>query len=161
MREATKEDRKQNIKIVKDEPTVEAVKKNDNKIATVFEQEGFSWDSHITNMELFFAQIDTYKRNLENAERKVERECCDIRHATEFAVKANVVEGNKLFRQQRDKLQERRHIKDELTRVSIIQESTLDDIHSGKVSRRLAGMDDRTYAPREMPELFQARYIVM
>ena len=63
--------------------------------------------------------------------------------------------------QYQDCLDRRRIIKDELFRTNIIRESDLNDISTGKTTSRLHGLGTRQYEPRERPDLFKAKYIVM
>ena len=128
---------------------------------TIYEQDWFSWDTQMKNIELFFKQIVRYKEELEIKQAKVEREKVDFEHAIEFAKRANGSQKCILMGQYQDCLDRRRIIKDELFRINIIRESDLNDISTGKTASRLHGLDTRQYEPRERPELFKEKYIVM
>lgn len=121
---------------------------------TIFEQEGFCWDKQVKDLERFFSQLDLYKEKLKRSMEETNKRECDIYHAIEFADRASASDGYRLFARMRDVLHERRKIKDELRRIGIIEDTSLDDIKANKVSPRLLGLESRIYTPRVMPELF-------
>lgn len=130
----------------------ELIKRND--ISVYFSSEENNINKQIEIVENIFSQLDTYKEKLTQDFKRLERELCDIDHKMELTKDLNAAEGYKLYALRTKKLRERRLTKDGLLKIGILHETKLEDIKNRKVSPRLNGMDNRTYTPRELTELF-------
>ena len=94
------------------------------------------------------------KEELANSLSEVDSEISDINHYIEFADGLNAYQGYLAFRMLRQKLLQRRQIKDELNAISVICDSEISHAEFERVSRRIAGMENRQFMPRVLTELF-------
>ncbi|MGN0246517.1 MAG: hypothetical protein ACI4DK_11240 [Lachnospiraceae bacterium] len=84
---------------------------------------------------------------------KIDQEICDIQHYIEFN-KLNAAEGYKAFKLLQDKLLERRIIKDDFSKFQMLSAAKVSDIFDGTLDARINELENRTYAPRVLKELF-------
>lgn len=84
---------------------------------------------------------------------QVGAELCDCEHACEF-FKYDVVRGYKLYAMIRERRIKRRHYKNELRRINSILEMSYFDIVSGGIETSFKEIDEQTYEPRVLTELF-------
>lgn len=85
---------------------------------------------------------------------RCDKEICDIQHAAEF-FSLNAAQGYKLYKMLHDVTVERRAIKDEMQRIDIVLDN-LDTQSINSVKKRLKGLDNRSYKPRVLKELFES-----
>ena len=104
-------------------------------------------------IESFTKEISTQKEQLESKLLIVEREICDIEHAAEF-YQLPADKGYKLYRMLREARIERRKCKDGLAQISYILDSNFQDCTESRISKRIEGLNNRTYQPRILKELF-------
>lgn len=86
----------------------------------------------------------------------VDQEISDIEHYIEFN-KLNAADGYKAFKMLQDKRIERRAIKDDFLKFKILSEANVSDIFDGTLEEKLRELDNRTYTPRVLKELFNER----
>lgn len=84
----------------------------------------------------------------------VDQEISDIQHYIEFNT-LNAAEGYKAFKMLQDKLQERRVIKDDFLKFQILSNAKVSDIFDGTLDKSLEVLENRTYTPRVLKELFR------
>lgn len=84
----------------------------------------------------------------------VDQEISDIEHYIEFN-KLNAADGYKAFKMLQDKRLERRAIKDDFLKFKILSEANVSDIFDGTLEEKLRELDNRTYTPRVLKELFK------
>ena len=121
---------------------------------TIFEDKLFSWDKLVHNIEITYGDLNQYRQNLLHDQRNNEKEICDIYHYIEF-MDLNASSGFKAYKMLQERLRDRRRIKDELSKVEFMLQSNHTDLASGKLSRRIEGLNHRQYEPRVLKELFQ------
>ena len=78
----------------------------------------------------------------------------DIEHAAELT-KLNASQGFKIYKLLHEARNLRRQCKDALAMISYINEVVSDGIISRRVSRRIAGMENRNFTPRAIPTVFE------
>ena len=82
----------------------------------------------------------------------IEKQLLDWRHYVEFS-KLNAADGYAAYKKQKAKLQKRRTIKNELSVLGIITDCITKNTYD-EIEKRVAGLDKRSYAPRDLDELF-------
>lgn len=83
----------------------------------------------------------------------IDQEICDIQHYIEFN-KFNAAEGYMAFKMLQDKLLERRVIKNDFAKFQMLSNSKISDIFDGTLEQNLQTLDEKTYTPRVLTELF-------
>lgn len=83
----------------------------------------------------------------------VDRELSDINHYIEFC-NLNAAQGYKAYKMIKDRRIKRRSIKNELQVVDIILSKKICENATDEIQKAIAGMDQRTYEPRVLNELF-------
>ena len=83
----------------------------------------------------------------------IDQEISDIEHYIEFN-KFNAADGYKAYKMLRDKRIERRAIKDDFLKFKILSEANVSEIFDGTLEEKLRDLDNRTYTPRVLNELF-------
>ena len=99
---------------------------------------------------IFDAEKDILNKKLS----KIDHEITDIQHYIEFN-KLNAAEGYKAFKLLQDKLLERRVIKDDFSKLQVLSDSKISDIFNGNLDKSLCALENRTYTPRILKELFK------
>lgn len=99
---------------------------------------------------IFDAEKDILNKKLS----KIDQEITDIQHYIEFN-KLNAAEGYKAFKLLQDKLLERRVIKDDFSKFQVLSDSKISDIFNGNLDKSLEALENRTYTPRVLKELFE------
>lgn len=107
-------------------------------------------DSLETNLSLLVRR----KKVLELELLEVEREIIDIYHAIEF-YEANSEKAYSIYRLMHDKLIKRRGIKDESVKIDYILTGGIKGLTSRQTRKRFEDMENRTYLPRALKELFE------
>ena len=83
----------------------------------------------------------------------VDRKISDIQHYMEFG-KFNAYQGWLCFKMLQNLLRQRRKFKDELNVLSLIKECKINPDSISDLHKTILDMKNRTYTPRELPELF-------
>ena len=101
------------------------------------------------------ATIEFEAARAENNARlsQVDKEITDIQHYIEFN-KLNAIEGYKAYKMLRDKLLERRAIKDDYSKFQVLTSAKVSDIFDGTLDENLKALENKTYTPRILNELF-------
>jgi hypothetical protein len=94
------------------------------------------------------------QKELANALSDVDKEISDIHHYIEFG-KFNCYQGWLAFSMLRNRLKQRRKIKDELTIINQLGESIIDLNALKNIQKGIERLDSRTYQPRRLNELFE------
>lgn len=84
---------------------------------------------------------------------KVDQELSDVNHYIEFC-NLNAAQGYKAYKMIKDRRIKRRSIKNELQVVDIILSKKISETATDEIKKAIAGMDQRTYEPRVLNELF-------
>lgn len=84
---------------------------------------------------------------------KVDQELSDVNHYIEFC-NLNAAQGYKAYKMIKDRRIKRRSIKNELQVVDIILSKKICKTATDEIQKAIAGMDQRTYEPRVLNELF-------
>jgi len=84
---------------------------------------------------------------------KVDQELSDVNHYIEFC-NLNAAQGYKAYKMIKDRRIKRRSIKNELQVVDIILSKKICETATDEIQKAIAGMDQRTYEPRVLNELF-------
>lgn len=100
------------------------------------------------------SNIDIKKNELTEKLKVVQSKIVDVRHYIEFQ-NLNASEGWKIYKLLQDLLRERRNYKDQLMIMGFVEDINVDTESLHILSKRIAGLKTRTYAPRALPELFE------
>lgn len=84
---------------------------------------------------------------------KVDRELSDIAHYIEFN-NLNAAQGYKAYKMEHERRTIRRSIKNEIQVLDIILDKKISETVTDEINKAVAGMDRRSYEPRELSELF-------
>lgn len=84
---------------------------------------------------------------------KVDRELSDIAHYIEFN-NLNAAQGYKAYKMEHERRIIRRSIKNEIQVLEIILGKKISETVTDEINNAVAGMDRRSYEPRELSELF-------
>lgn len=145
-----KKDKKNfSIEQVDDEVKTEVV---DDK--TIFDGMSFDWENFCKTNTKVFSQLEEYKKALKDKLCEIESERTDIEHYMEFFDKLNAAQGYKAYKMFNDIRCRRRKIKDEILKVDILLDSSVEDFKKGRVVSRFNGIENRKYEPRILKELF-------
>lgn len=85
---------------------------------------------------------------------EIDRELSDIDHWIEF-YPVSAYDGYRMTKMRKDRLLERRGIKDSLSEISIIR-----SIKGGQTLKSLNGIEDKKYTPRVLTDLFREKEVV-
>lgn len=86
---------------------------------------------------------------------KMDAATIDILHYVEFN-QLNVVDGYKIYKKLHEIRIQRRKYKDLLRMINVIKGGSAIDIADGALSKELSVLEDRTYSPRILAELFDS-----
>ncbi|MCD7732869.1 MAG: hypothetical protein LUH56_05460 [Oscillospiraceae bacterium] len=118
--------------------------------------EVFDWDTLVDNITGSYRGIFDYKEFLQKELTKVEAELCDIEHAIEF-FNYNASDGYKMYKMLHDCRVRRRGIKDDLRKANAILGMSYEQIVSGEIDKTFDEVENQTYEPRILPELFERK----
>lgn len=124
-------------------------------------------ESPITKIELNF-EIDSFieemmekTNNLKNRHAylitelsRLDKERVDIEHAAEF-YELNAAQGYKLYKRLHDNAVERRKVKDEIYKISMILSNQMNITGISNVKKCIESLEKRSYSPRVLDELFE------
>lgn len=118
---------------------------------TIFESEDFNWSDFASTLDKAQTDAEVYKERLSEQLSYVDREISDIHHYIEFC-NLDAYRGYKCYRLLQDCIRDRRHIKDELNKVSML----LNPVSSASdLVNLVRNEQDRTYTPRILKALFE------
>lgn len=110
------------------------------------------WIQKIESLNGLFDEANKRNNVLASDLSKVDKEILDLLHYIEFT-KLNAAQGYKAYKMIKERRIRRRHIKNEMEVLNIILEQNTKEI-SENVKCKLKELDERTYNPREIEELF-------
>lgn len=114
----------------------------------------------LNNISNIISNLSPIQEWLEKQLREIEMKITDVEHRIEFP-KSNGKEFNafEMFnftKMQRDLLRDRRLVKNDLLKISILQSFVnMDEIDKGRLSKRINGVDNQKYKPRILTTLFE------
>lgn len=112
-----------------------------------------NWEIIRKNFEKAYSDIVTYKEEIYKQLTDVELELCDCEHACEF-FRYNASKGYKLYSMIRDRRIRRRYLKNEYKKAMTILNMSYQNIVDGKLERVFREIDEQSYEPRALKELF-------
>lgn len=92
---------------------------------------------------------DEYKTRLS----EIDKELVDIDHWIEF-YPVSAYDGYRMTKMRKDRLMERRKIKDSLSEISIVR-----SINGNETLKNLKGIEDKKYKPRALTDIFREKEI--
>lgn len=115
--------------------------------------ETFDWEKVRSNITESFSEIIAYKERLSAKLNQIEAELCDCEHACEF-FKCDASHGYKLYAMIRERRIKRRFYKDELRKANSVLSMSYSDIANGGIENAFKEINEQTYEPRVLKELF-------
>lgn len=115
--------------------------------------DSYDWDELAQTHFQLCKELTGYSDSLRKRLSHVDLEINDIQHYIEF-FNLDAAKGYKAYRMLKECLERRRHIKQELARVTFFLSGSAADHAIGKVDRQIRAVEDRTYSPRILEELF-------
>ena len=112
-----------------------------------------NWEIIRKNFEKAYSDIVTYKKEIYKQLTDIELELCDCEHACEF-FRYNASKGYKLYSMIRDRRIRRRYLKNEYKKAMTILNMSYQNIVDGKLERVFREIDEQSYEPRALKELF-------
>lgn len=111
------------------------------------------WLDKIADLNGLAADALHRKTELIEQLSKVDRELSDIAHYIEFN-NLNAAQGYKAYKMEHERRIIRRSIKNEMQVLEIILGKKISETVTDEINNAVAGMDQRSYEPRELNELF-------
>ena len=110
--------------------------------------------TQICQMNDFIDELKGKRQEAVGIVERCEREIFDLEHNAEFYNK-NACDGYKMWRKLGETRRERRRAKDLIVIVdAILEDNNFDGILSQKTLNRISGLENRTYAIRELDDIF-------
>ena len=129
----------------------ETAKKNTERVSTAENIQ--RWIDKIDGLNGLATEALHRKDELVQQLSKVDQELSDVNHYIEFC-NLNAAQGYKAYKMIKDRRIKRRSIKNELQVVDIILSKKISETATDEIKKAIAGMDQRTYEPRVLNELF-------
>ena len=129
----------------------ETVQENTEKVSTAENVQ--RWIDKIEGLNGLATEALHRKDELVQQLSKVDQELSDVNHYIEFC-NLNAAQGYKAYKMIKDRRIKRRSIKNELQVVDIILSKKICETATDEIQKAIAGMDQRTYEPRGLNELF-------
>ena len=129
----------------------ETVQENTEKVSTAENVQ--RWIDKIEGLNGLATEALHRKDELVQQLSKVDQELSDVNHYIEFC-NLNAAQGYKAYKMIKDRRIKRRSIKNELQVVDIILSKKISETATDEIQKAIAGMDQRTYEPRVLNELF-------
>lgn len=124
-----------------------------NNTETVFDSPVTQkWLQKVNGFNGLHDEILSRKQELNTQLNTYEKQILDWRHYIEFST-LNAAQGFKAYKGLKTMLQKRRIIKNEAQVLSIVLDCMANNTY-GDIEKRVAGLDNRTYEPRELDEIF-------
>lgn len=111
------------------------------------------WIDKLSDLNGLAKDANDRKNILEKELFTVDMEIQDCLHYIEFT-KLNAAQGYKAYKILKERRVKRRSIKNELQVLDIILEKKLGETVADEIMKRISGMDNRSYTPRVLTELF-------
>lgn len=111
------------------------------------------WIDKISDLNGLATDALHRKEELTEQLSNIDKELSDIYHYIEFC-NLNAAQGYKAYRMIKDRRIKRRSIKNELEVIGIILGRKISETATEEIMKCVAGMDNRTYEPRVLKELF-------
>lgn len=121
--------------------------------ALKMKKEGLMWLDKIAGLNGLATDALHRKTELIEQLSKVDRELSDIAHYIEFN-NLNAAQGYKAYKMEHERRIIRRSIKNEIQVLEIILGKKISETVTDEINNAVAGMDQRSYEPRELNELF-------
>lgn len=102
------------------------------------------------------SSFEPMKNDLIEKLSKIDQEISDIYHYIEFN-NLDAYKGFKAYKLLQSTLIRRREVKNELLRIQIFTETTVPDLFNGRLEQRMNGINNKTYKPRVLTELFKGK----
>lgn len=102
------------------------------------------------------SSFDSIKNDLIEKLSKIDQEISDIYHYIEFN-NLDAYKGFKAYKLLQETLIRRRKVKNELLKIQIFTETTVQDLFDGKLEQRINGLYNKSYKPRVLTELFNGK----
>lgn len=129
----------------------ETAQKNTERVSTAENIQ--RWIDKIEGLNGLATEALHRKDELVQQLSKVDQELSDVNHYIEFC-NLNAAQGYKAYKMIKDRRIKRRSIKNELQVVDIILSKKICETATDEIQKAIAGMDQRTYEPRVLNELF-------
>ena len=129
----------------------ETVQENTEKVSTAENVQ--RWIDKIEGLNGLATEALHRKDELVQQLSKADQELSDVNHYIEFC-NLNAAQGYKAYKMIKDRRIKRRSIKNELQVVDIILSKKICETATDEIQKAIAGMDQRTYEPRVLNELF-------
>jgi hypothetical protein len=129
----------------------ETVQENTEKVSTAENVQ--RWIDKIEGLNGLATEALHRKDELVQQLSKVDQELSDVNHYIEFC-NLNAAQGYKAYKMIKDRRIKRRSIKNELQVVDIILSKKICETATDEIQKAIAGIDQRTYEPRVLNELF-------
>lgn len=129
----------------------ETVQENTEKVSTAENVQ--RWIDKIEGLNGLATEALHRKDELVQQLSKVDQELSDVNHYIEFC-NLNAAQGYKAYKMIKDRRIKRRSIKNELQVVNIILSKKICETATDEIQKAIVGMDQRTYEPRVLNELF-------
>ena len=129
----------------------ETAKKNTERVST--DENIKRWIDKIDGLNGLATEALHRKDELVQQLSQVDQELSDVNHYIEFC-NLNAAQGYKAYKMIKDRRIKRRSIKNELQVVDIILSKKISETATDEIQKAIAGMDQRTYEPRVLNELF-------
>ena len=129
----------------------ETVQENTEKVSTAENVQ--RWIDKIEGLNGLATEALHRKDELVQQLSKVDQELSDVNHYIEFC-NLNAAQGYKAYKMIKDRRIKRRSIKNELQVVDIFLSKKICETATDEIQKAIAGMDQRTYEPRVLNELF-------
>ena len=129
----------------------ETAQKNTERVST--DENIKRWIDKIDGLNGLATEALHRKDELVQQLSQVDQELSDVNHYIEFC-NLNAAQGYKAYKMIKDRRIKRRSIKNELQVVDIILSKKISETATDEIQKAIAGMDQRTYEPRVLNELF-------
>ena len=129
----------------------ETAQKNTERVSTAENLQ--RWIDKIDGLNGLATEALHRKDELVQQLSKVDQELSDVNHYIEFC-NLNAAQGYKAYKMIKDRRIKRRSIKNELQVVDIILSKKISETATDEIKKAIDGMDQRTYEPRVLNELF-------
>ena len=111
------------------------------------------WLDKVSSLNGLRSDATKRKEELCKQLSNVDKELSDINHYIEFC-NLNAAQGYKAYKMVKERRIKRRIIKNELTIVDVILEKKISDSMTEEIEKAIQNLDERTYTPRILSELF-------
>lgn len=112
-----------------------------------------STDDNFDSIKEIVSELDGKYIQLKSELDMVSKEITDIYHAIEF-YDLDTPKGYQVYKMLQERLRKRRNIKDEIYKIEVIRDSKIGKKSIGKAESKLNHMEQRSYVPRVLQELF-------